>query len=258
MLEHDLEEAKEADCLQKKGHILMANLQRVPRWVSTIDLEDFYSEDGSTLTLDLDPALSPVENARRYLVRAKKAKIRESVLTSWIESTRQEFDYLSDLVERLSNLEVQFSEEQLQDLESRYILPGGVRHCEVSTSTHPRRYITSDGWKVIVGRSNEENDRLTREVADREDIWLHAQGCPGAHVVLQPEGHKGEPPRRTLEEAASLAAYWSKARGARTVPVIYTRVKYVRKPKGAKAGVVTVTHEKTIFVEPGLLPMYTR
>ncbi|MBI4530178.1 MAG: fibronectin-binding domain-containing protein, partial [Candidatus Latescibacteria bacterium] len=91
--------------------------------------------------------------------------------------------------------------------------------------------------------------------ADREDTWLHAQGCPGAHVIVHREGHRGDPPRRSLEEAAALAAYWSKARGAKTVPVIHTRVKYVRKPKGAPPGVVNVTHEKTIFVEPAPLQL---
>jgi predicted ribosome quality control (RQC) complex YloA/Tae2 family protein len=258
LLEKDLDEAKQADLFQKKGHILMANLHRIRRWTSSIELEDVYAGDGSTITIDLDPALPPVENAKRYLMRAKKARIGESLITSWIETARQEFDDLSELVQRLSG-DVSFSQEQLQELEARYVLPVRLlRRRSATPYAAPRQYITSDGWKVFVGRSQEENDLLLRNIADREDIWLHAQGCPGAHVILHREGRRGDPPRRTLEEAAALAAYWSKARGAKTVPVIHTRVKYVRKPKGAPPGVVTVTHEKTVFVEPKLLPMLRR
>ena len=104
-----------------------------------------------------------------------------------------------------------------------------------------------------MGRNDWENDLLTRR-AHPEDFWFHAQGCPGSHVVLKREGRKADPGKRTLEEAAGVAAYWSKARTSKTVPVNYTLKKYVRKPRRAKPGSVLIQREKTLFVEPKLLP----
>jgi len=103
-----------------------------------------------------------------------------------------------------------------------------------------------------VGRNDSENDELTRYIAAPDDIWLHAYGYPGAHVVLKREGRREEPSLRTIEEAAGLAAYWSRARGSKAVPVIYAEARYVRKPKGARPGAVAVMRGKTIMVEPKL------
>ncbi len=114
----------------------------------------------------------------------------------------------------------------------------------------PRRYTTREGWTVLVGRSNEENDWLTHRAAHPEDYWFHAHGCPGSHVVLQRAGRKDNPSVRTLEEAAAIAAFFSKARHSSKAPVIYTLKKYVRKPRGAKPGLAVCEREKTIMVRP--------
>ena len=118
---------------------------------------------------------------------------------------------------------------------------------------HPRRYRTSSGWTVWVGRNQRENDQLTHRMASREDLWFHASGYPGSHVVLRREGRKEEPGARTIEEAAALAAYWSKGRSARKVPVVYTRVKHVSKPRGGAPGLAVLRREKTVIVAPLLL-----
>lgn len=114
----------------------------------------------------------------------------------------------------------------------------------------PRSYTTRDGWTVLVGRSNEENDYLTHVIAHPEDLWFHVHGCPGSHVVLRREGRKDNPSAKTIEEAAGIAAYYSKARTSRKAPVIYTLKKYVRKPRGGPAGLASVTRERSIMVEP--------
>lgn len=114
----------------------------------------------------------------------------------------------------------------------------------------PRRYTTHEGWTVLVGRSNEENDWLTHRAAHPEDYWFHAHGCPGSHVVLQRAGRKDNPSVRTLEEAAAIAAFFSKARHSSKAPVIYTLKKYVRKPRGAKPGLAVCEREKAIMVRP--------
>ena len=118
----------------------------------------------------------------------------------------------------------------------------------------PRRYRTSDGWLVLVGRNERENDRLSLKVASPNDYWFHTHGSPGSHVVLRREDRKDEPSRKTLEEAAALAGHWSKQKTSSKAAVIYTLAKYVTKPRGAKPGSVTVRREKLIMVEPGVLP----
>lgn len=115
---------------------------------------------------------------------------------------------------------------------------------------HPRSYQTKDGWTVLVGRSNLENDYLTHRMAHPEDYWLHAHGVPGSHVVLRRDGRKDNPSARTIEEAASIAAFFSRARHSSKAPVIYTLKKYVRKPRGARAGLAMCQREKTVMVLP--------
>ena len=119
---------------------------------------------------------------------------------------------------------------------------------------HPRRYLTSSGWSVWAGRNNQENDRLTHRMASQNDLWFHARGYSGSHVILRREGRKDEPSRKTLEEAAAVAAWWSKGRTASKVPVIYTLAKYVSRPRGGPPGLASVRREKTLMVRPGLLP----
>jgi predicted ribosome quality control (RQC) complex YloA/Tae2 family protein len=118
----------------------------------------------------------------------------------------------------------------------------------------PRTYRTREGWTVLIGRSDEENDLLTHRMARPEDYWFHAHGCAGSHVILQREGRKDNPSARTIEEVAAIAAHFSKARTSRKVPVVYTLKKYVRKPRGGAPGLAVLTREKTILVEPKAPP----
>ena len=114
----------------------------------------------------------------------------------------------------------------------------------------PRRYRTRDGWEVWVGRNNEENDHLTHKLARQDDLWFHVHGAAGSHVVLRRDGRKDNPSKSTIEEAAQMAAFFSKASGASKAPVIYTEKRYVRKPRKSPAGLAQCTHEKTIMVAP--------
>ena len=128
--------------------------------------------------------------------------------------------------------------------------PGDRRDRKDGSGFHPRSYQTKDGWTVLVGRSNQENDYLTHRMAHPEDYWFHAHGVPGSHVVLRREGRKDNPSAKTIEEAAAIAAFFSKARHSSKAPVIYTLKKYVRKPRGAKAGLAMCQREKSIMVLP--------
>ena len=130
----------------------------------------------------------------------------------------------------------------------------GERINDDRQGARPRRYRTTSGWCVWAGRNNKENDTLTHRLAAQNDYWFHAHGYAGSHVLLRREGHTQEPDKRTLEEAAAVAAYWSKGRTASKVPVVYTMAKFVSKPRGAPPGLAVMKREKTIMVRPELIP----
>jgi predicted ribosome quality control (RQC) complex YloA/Tae2 family protein len=117
---------------------------------------------------------------------------------------------------------------------------------------HPRRFELPGGWIVLVGRSNQENDTLTHRIARPEDLWFHARGVAGSHVVLRRAGRKDAPGKRTIEQAAAIAAYYSKARTSRMAPVMYTEKRHVRKPRKTAPGLAVCTREKVVMVEPRL------
>ena len=129
---------------------------------------------------------------------------------------------------------------------------GAGQGAETGSQAHPRRYRTSTGWSVWAGRNNRENDLLTHKLAAQNDVWFHAHGYAGSHVVLRRDGRKEEPSGRTLEEAAAVAAYWSKGRTANKVAVVYTLAKFVSKPRCGAPGLAVMKREKTIMVRPAL------
>ena len=253
-IEADLEDAGKADDYEKSGNLLMANLHRIPQGAASVSLPDLFVPEGPDVAVPLAPDRPPVDSARDYLKRARKARKGAPVLARRLDAARLERDGLRALLQRLNELA---SEEDLpafrQELERLGIVrskaPDRGRRKANAQDIRPRRYRTSDGWTVLVGRNNQENDRLTKTSA-KGDFFFHAQGCPGSHVILKAQDKPDRPPRKTLEEAAALAAFWSKARGAKMVPVNFTEVRYVHKPRGAAPGLVTIKNEKTLFVSP--------
>lgn len=250
-LREDLLEAGAADECGRKGNILLTKLAEVPRGAAAIELADSFDHTGSNrVQIELDPRLTAAENAARYLRYAKKYRQRQAVLPARIAEVERK------LVEAKTMLE---SEGPSREAAEQWLKAqgkgspaetGGQRGEHLA---HPRRYRTSSGWSVWVGRNNHENDLLSHRLAAQNDYWFHAHGYPGAHVVLRREGRKEEPSAVTLREAASVAAYWSKGKTAKKVPVIYTLVKYVSKPRGGAPGQASVKREKTLIVEPALL-----
>ena len=255
-IEADLEDAGRADLYEKNGTLLMSNLHRVRPGATSITLSDFFEPGTPDVTVPLDPGRPPAENAKDYLKKGKKARKGAPVLARRLEASRREGAELHAHLKRLEALsdEADLSAFQEEMERSGLIRPRrskgtGQKGKSKGDAVHSRRYRTSDGWLVMVGRNNRENDRLTKQSA-KDDLFFHAQGCPGSHVILKREGKPGAPPRTTLKQAAGLAAYWSKARGAKTVPVNYTEVRHVQKPRGASPGLVTIRNEKTLFVAP--------
>ena len=245
----DLKKCADREELRIKGDLLQANLYRIQKGESRVTVENFYDENGGELTITLNPAISPAQNAQRYYKEYNKAKTREKKLTEQIALAEEELLYIESVSDALSRAE---GEQELSQIRSElseqgYIkAPKGRRMKEKPLP--PLEYKSKDGFTILVGRNNRQNDLLTLRTANKNDIWLHTKNIPGSHVIICNNGR--EVPDSTLEEAARLAASHSKARGSSQVPVDYTAVKNVSKPQGAKPGRVIYVNYKTVYVTP--------
>jgi hypothetical protein len=247
-----LSDAQEADRLREAGHLILANVRNVRRGATSVDLPDF---EGSRRTITLDPALGPAENAERYYRRAARQERAAQRLPADVEALDREIAEIEAGLDRLgSGAEPDADLLRLAGFRDRRTEP---RRAAQGAGGGPppgripfRRYRTSGGLEVRVGRSSKDNDALTFKHASPDDIWLHARQAPGAHVVLRWGRRDQNPPERDLREAAVLAAVHSDARHSGVVAVDWTRRKYVRKPRRAAAGAVTAERLRTLFVEP--------
>ena len=249
----DIEEAENADLYEKYGTVLMSNLKRIPPRAESVVLDDLYDADGPPLEIPLRPDRLPVDNAQNYLRRSRKARRGAPILAKRLDASLLELGRAEEWLGRVSEsrdaAELQAMEKKLERMGWLPQKRRSGSDRKAGADIHPRRYRTSGGWEVLVGRNNQENDRLTKGAAG-DDLFFHAQGYPGSHVILRRSGKPEKPPQRALHEAAGLAAYWSKARASKTVPVNYTEVRYVGKPRNAPPGLVTIRNEKTLFVNP--------
>ena len=230
------------DALRTIGDLILARFSEIPSGVTRVSLEDF---EGNGVVVELDPALAPHANASAYYDRAGKATRARARLPSLIANTESGLTTLRSLVERAGSGDAQASEIEAAIPDD--VLPG--QRGQTERLPPYRRYRSSGGIEIRVGRGARHNDRLTFHPSAPTDIWLHARHTAGAHVILRWNG-PGNPPARDLEEAAILAALHSKARTSGSAPVDWTLRKYVRKPRGAKPGSVLPDRVRTLFVEP--------
>lgn len=246
----DLSRAEQADDLAHLADLLMAHLKSIPPGAREAAVTDWFDPEQPEVVVRLNPTQSPAHQAEQLYRRARK--LRDSIPHLRTRLARTE-RALKDLERTTEDSSAPHRETERSVAATRK--ERSSSH-QPSDRIRPRRYRTRDGgWLVLVGRTERENDALSLKLAAANDLWFHAHGCPGSHVVLKLEGRKEMPSRQALSEAAGLAAYWSKARGASKVGVSYTRAKYVTKPKGAKPGTVTIRHEKLLMVPPSLLPL---
>ena len=275
-LEADARRAEQAHTLRRMAEALTANLHRVRRGQARVSLDDLYAP-GNVLEIELDPRLSPQENAAALFKRARRGDRGQETITSRLEEARRDLaavaaspqldaespDWPTALRLASATWSASLTDALSRADASTLWSPGGPRWERPSASEdsarraerdpHPGRLFRLPGnWEVRVGRNNAENDVLTHQFAHPDDVWLHASGVPGSHVVLRMKGLRDNPPREVLEAAAAIAARFSRAKHARTVPVIWTRKRHVRKPRKSKPGLAVCTHEKTVFVHPGL------
>jgi predicted ribosome quality control (RQC) complex YloA/Tae2 family protein len=248
-LESTLREAGKADQLQRFGELLTANLYVAKKGMKEIEVMDYYDEMGGTVVIPLDPRKTPSENAQKYFSKYQKAKNSVSIVIEQIEKAREEVLYFENLLQQVQTASPKDIQEIREELvEGGYIRDRQKRNAKKISNAKPilDHYLSSDGTEMIVGKNNKQNDYLTNKLAARDEIWLHTKDIPGSHVVIRSK----EPSEATIYEAAKLAAYFSKARSSSSVPVDYTKVRYVKKPSGAKPGFVIYDNQQTVYVTP--------
>lgn len=249
--QQELKASEDREQLRIKGDLLQANIYRIERGADKVLVENFYDENNAPIEIKLNPALSPSQNAQKYYKDYNKAKTAHRVLAQQIKTAQDELVYLESLKDVLSRVttEKELNQVRLECMEQGYIkTPKGNRKKPQPLS--PIEYETSDGFKVLVGRNNKQNDQLTLKTASKNDVWFHTKDIPGSHTVVLTDGREITP--TATEQAAQIAAYHSKAREGSNVPVDYTLVRYVSKPKGAKPGMVIFVNNKTLYVTPQL------
>lgn len=239
----------EIEKLRKCGELITANLYRIPPRANEIMLEDYYADPPETISVELEGSISASANAQAYYKKYRKAKsARESAIVQQAEAMR-ELEYLSGILSDLAGCvtESDFDEVKSELGSAGYIKLGSRNSRAKLPKSKPYRYVSSDGMDILVGKNNIQNDRLTFKESSPDDIWLHTKDFHGSHVIIL---SGGEAPDTTLLEAAELAAYHSKARDSGLVPVDYTQRRYVKKPSGAKPGMVVYTNQRTLYVTP--------
>ena len=248
--EKEMAACLDRDHLRICGELITANLYRMERGQSRLTAQNYYDENCADVDIPLDVRLSPQENAARYFKQYTKAKTAEKYLTAQLQRGREELQYLESVLQELAQAE---SEQDFNDIRTEltdggYLRGRGKKQPGFQRASKPREFRSSAGLRILVGRNNRQNDRLTTKDADKRDVWLHTQKIHGSHVILCTGG--AEPDEQSLMEAASLAAYFSQAQGSTKVPVDYTPVKFVKKPAGAKPGMVVYTTYQTMLADP--------
>jgi len=249
-LRETLEEAGEAETYRRYGELLTAHLHAVKRGDERAEVVDYYDESQPTVSIPLDPQLTPSENAQRYFRRYAKLKNSVAAATKQLDEAAEEIRYLESVLQALETAEPGDIAEIREELAAQ----GYIRSPKPSAGGGKKkngrpavlRFVSSEGIPILVGKNNTQNDYLTGRLAAPDDTWLHTKEIPGSHVIIRASSF-GE---ATLREAAMLAAYYSRARHSGNVPVDYTLVRHVRKPSGAKPGFVIYDHHKTLFVTP--------
>ena len=249
--QRELDATQDRERLRQFGDIITSNLHTMERGMATLRALDFYDPEGAEVDIKLDPLLTPQQNAAKYYKEYNKAKTAEEMLTIQLEKGRRELDYLNSVLENITLAE---GERDLQEIRQELADTGYLRRQikgkdkSRRLSPKPMEFRSTAGLRISVGKNNVQNDLLTCKQAFKSDIWFHTQKIHGSHVILWTGG--AQPDLQSLNEAACLAAWFSQGRESGKVPVDYTPVKYVKKPAGARPGMVVYTTYETAWVTP--------
>ena len=249
--EQELAATQDRERLRELGDILTSNFYQMERGMTRLRTVDFYDAEDKEIDIKLDPLLTPQQNAAKYYKEYNKAKTAQLMLTQQLEKNRRELDYLNSVLDTipLAEGEKDLGEIRQELTDTGYLRrPSKAKGREKRVVSKPMEFRSSAGLRISVGKNNTQNDLLTCKQAFKSDIWFHTQKIHGSHVILWTEGR--EPDLQSVQEAACLAAWFSQARDSSKVPVDYTPVKYVKKPNGARPGMVIYTTYETAWVTP--------
>ena len=247
-----MKEIKDRDKLKLCGELITANIYAIKKGMNTVMLQNFYSEDAEETAVKLDPNLTPAENAQKYFKKYNKEKRTYAALLVQMKENDEELEYLQTV---LTSLKSCANEQDIKQIREELANEGfikklsrGKKGASSQKKAKPLHFVSSDGFDIYVGKNNTQNDELTLRFARNNDIWLHTKIIPGSHVIIVTNGE--EVPDNTLNEAANLAAYYSQAQNSTQVPIDYTEKKNVKKPSGAKPGMVIYKTNRTVYINP--------
>lgn len=255
ILERTVKDAENREEYKIKGDLLTANIYRMQEGMKEIEADNFYEPGSAPMKIALDPSLSPSMNAQRYYKKYNKAKTALVEAAKQIEAARADLDYLESTLYVAENAE---TIEDIDAVKDEMASLGYISRRSKQTrrkakeKSKPMHFVSSDGFDIYVGRNNTQNDYLTLKFANTSDLWFHTKDIHGSHAVIK-LGLDKDVPKNTILEAARLAAYYSQARESAQVPVDYTVIKNVKKPNGAKPGMVIYEGYNTVYVKPGLI-----
>lgn len=235
------------------GDLITSNLYQMKKGEKSLTCDNFYDPNYAKITIPLDPLLAPQQNAAKYYKKYTKAKTADKILSEQLDKGIKELNYLESVLEAVSRAEGERDLTEIrQELEDTGYLrkrkPEKGKKAPKRQKSSPMEFKSSTGMRISVGRNNTQNDELTCRLADRRDLWFHTQKIHGAHVILWCDA--GQPDLQSVTEAAILAATYSQSRDGSHVPVDYTNVRYVKKPNGARPGMVIYTTYQTAYVDP--------
>lgn len=249
--EKELEATKDRERLRQFGDILTSNLYAMKRGMTVLRTSNFYDPESGEVEIPLDPLLTPQQNAAKYYKDYNRAKTAEQMLTVQISKGKQELEYLESVLENITLAE---GDRDLQEIRQELADTGYLKRQKTAAKrekrvvSKPMEFRSTAGQRISVGKNNTQNDRLTTKEARKGDIWFHTQKIHGSHVILHTDGTP--PDDESLREAAMLAAWFSQGREGGNVPVDYTPIKFVKKPAGARPGMVVYYTYETMYVTP--------
>ena len=253
MQQKTLKAIENRDELKLYGELITSNIYAIKKGMTSVKLNNFYSENYEEIEISLDPNLTPAENAQKYFKKYNKEKRTFVALEEQIKQNNEELLYLESI---LSSVNSCYDEYDIKEIRAELFEQGFIKKQKNSKNNNkknnkkakPLHYISSDGFHIYVGKNNTQNDELTLRFAKALDMWFHTKDIAGSHVIVVSENK--EIPTTTLNEAANLAAFYSKASSSSLVPVDYTPKKFVKKPNGAKPGMVIYETNKTAYITP--------
>ena len=251
ILKRTLDDAKDREKYKIKGDLITANIYAIEQGVDKVTVNNYYEDGMPEITITLDPSLSPSQNAQKYYKKYNKAKTAQIHAKKQYDITECDLEYLESTLSALENAETESDLNAIRRelTDEGYLNKKPDKKRRKDEVSKPMHFLSSDGFDIYVGRNNTQNDYLTLKFSNTSDMWFHTKNIHGSHTVIK-LGLDKNIPDSTLREAAEIAAYYSKARESSQVPVDYTQIKNVKKPNGAKPGMVIYDHYNTIYVTP--------